>query len=64
MCEICKGVLWVCENHPDKPWDDSIEGGCECNAGMPCGCNPMGALPPGSVLTYGKDISYLSTKTQ
>jgi hypothetical protein len=27
----------VCENHPDKPWDDEI--GCTCGAGLPCECN-------------------------
>jgi hypothetical protein len=28
---------WVCENHPDKPWDKEL--GCECGAGVPCGSN-------------------------
>lgn len=37
-CKICDGLLWVCENHPDEPWDK--EAGCMCGAGMPCECNP------------------------
>ena len=36
-CAICKGIGWVCENHPDKAWDKQL--GCECGAGMPCRCN-------------------------
>jgi hypothetical protein len=36
-CPICKGLGWVCENHPDKPWDPAI--GCQCGgAGVPCDC--------------------------
>lgn len=35
-CPRCRGIGWVCENHPDKPWDTSLEGGCECAAGAPC----------------------------
>jgi len=58
MCEICKGVLWVCESHPDKPWDDSANG-CECGPGMPCICNPSGALPPGAEIILGEDPGYL-----
>jgi hypothetical protein len=36
-CPICRGIGWVCENHPDKPWAEDI--GCRCGAGMPCKCN-------------------------
>jgi hypothetical protein len=36
-CPNCRGIGWVCENHPDKPWDDEI--GCTCGAGLPCECN-------------------------
>ena len=57
MCDICKGLLWVCESHPLAPWDDSMDGGCECGPGMPCICNKAGAPPPGSVLVCGRDIS-------
>ena len=35
-CPICKGIGWVCENCPDKPWSDDI--GCTCGAGMLCEC--------------------------
>jgi hypothetical protein len=47
-CELCHGELWVCENHPDKPWGDG-ESQCECGAGMNCTCNPDGDFPPGFV---------------
>jgi hypothetical protein len=39
-CKICKDLGWVCENHPDKTWDE-LNGGCECGAGMPCKCNSL-----------------------
>ena len=39
-CPICFGIGWVCENHPDKPWDKEL--GCECGAGVPCECNRAG----------------------
>jgi hypothetical protein len=37
-CPICFGIGWVCENHPDRVWDDF---GCMCGAGMPCECNSI-----------------------
>src|SRR6266436_6025841 len=36
-CPVCFGIGWVCENHPDRAWDDEL--GCRCGAGMPCRCN-------------------------
>jgi hypothetical protein len=36
-CPICFGIGWVCENHPDRAWDDEL--GCTCGAGQPCQCN-------------------------
>ena len=36
-CPICRGIGWVCENHPDKPYDDEL--GCTCGDGIPCACN-------------------------
>lgn len=40
QCPRCAGERWVCENHPDRAWNQT-ERGCECGAGMPCGlCNP------------------------
>lgn len=44
-CPTCKGTLWVCENHRDKPFDEPD--GCACGAGMPCVCNPEGINGPG-----------------
>jgi hypothetical protein len=39
-CPICLGIGWVCENHPDRAWDDEL--GCTCGAGEPCRCNAVG----------------------
>src|SRR5258705_12066602 len=41
-CLLCDGCGWVCENHPDKPWEG--EHACPCGgAGMPCRhCNMRG----------------------
>ena len=36
FCPLCLGVGWVCENHPNRVWDDDL--GCQCGAGMPCDC--------------------------
>jgi hypothetical protein len=36
-CACCKGLGWVCENHPHMAWSDEL--GCQCGAGMPCECN-------------------------
>lgn len=40
-CDICKGAEWVCENHPDSPWDGTDATECCGGAGMPCVCNSM-----------------------
>lgn len=37
-CPKCLDIGWVCENHPDRPWDRTLPNGCECGAGMPCEC--------------------------
>jgi hypothetical protein len=36
-CPICCGIGWVCENHPEKAFDDEL--GCTCSDGMPSECN-------------------------
>jgi hypothetical protein len=36
---MCCGIGWVCENHPDRAWDQEL--GCVCGAGMPCKCNEV-----------------------
>jgi hypothetical protein len=55
-CEVCGGARWVCEDHPDKPWDGASdrEDACHCGgAGMPCSvCNrtvgqELPEMPPG-----------------
>jgi len=43
-CSICKSG-WVCENHPDKDWNDG--NGCCGGAGAPCKeCNPSDEVTP------------------
>jgi hypothetical protein len=54
-CPICKGELWVCENHPDTAW--GYGDGCCDGAGMPCECNPCDEhtpprMPPGTIETW------------
>lgn len=42
-CPVCAGAAepgWLCEEHPGKPWQHD---GCGA-AGMPCVCNPAGAV--------------------
>jgi hypothetical protein len=43
-CAMCKGNRWVCEDHPEKPWDGASDApeACHCGgAGAPCpACNP------------------------
>jgi hypothetical protein len=35
FCARCDNCRWVCENHPDKPWEGPRACGCG-GAGMPC----------------------------
>ena len=39
-CPVCQGLLWICEAHPDQPWEHDGCGG----AGLPCVCNPKGEV--------------------
>jgi hypothetical protein len=45
-CLVCESTGWVCENHPDMPWDGPRA--CRCGgAGMPCLiCNPSSLDEP------------------
>ena len=41
-CKTCDDTEWVCESHPERPWDRRNPRGCECGAGAPCrDCNPL-----------------------
>lgn len=52
FCPVCMGTLWVCEDHPELPWDG--EGACGCGAaGAPCVCNPEVRLEDGFVIIAG-----------
>jgi hypothetical protein len=46
-CWRCDGCLWVCESHPERPWEGDRACGCGA-AGAPCPiCNPSdGEKPP------------------
>ncbi len=40
-CTICDDKGWVCEIHPDRPWNafSSRADACGCGPGVPCVCN-------------------------
>lgn len=44
-CHRCLGSGHVCEEHPDKPWDEGD--GCCGAAGMPCNPDLRGGPNPG-----------------
>ena len=46
ICLCCEDCCWVCEDHPDRPWQDPHACGCG-GAGMPCPwCNQVNAGEP------------------
>lgn len=44
QCLACAGSGWVCENHPDKPWENADGTRCCEGAGGNCECNPNGEV--------------------
>lgn len=49
-CPICEDKLWVCEEHPYRPWESGSDRDCDCGAaGKPCVCNPEARPIPGSI---------------
>lgn len=63
-CKRCDGQGWVCENHPDLPWDgvSTAPNACGCGgAGAPCAdCNPCDEttppkFPPGTRIIFDRD---------
>jgi hypothetical protein len=59
-CTCCQDCGWVCEDHPDKPWEG--EHACACGgAGAPCPtCNAptegaMLRMPKGFKTVLDKD---------
>lgn len=54
-CEKCNDTGWVCENHPDKPWETGEDNDCDCGgAGMPCECNPNEIMHGSPVRLIGR----------
>lgn len=53
LCETCKGEGWVCENHPNEPWNDGSPSCCG-GAGSPCKCNK--ADPPWHFIRQDMEI--------
>ena len=46
ICWRCDGSGWVCESHPERPWQGAQACGCGA-AGMQCLlCNPSDGLTP------------------
>lgn len=65
-CDVCQDELWVCENHPEKPWNARLPNGCACGAGMPClVCNDGLQRGHGfdAVLSVATDTSIDTSKT-
>ncbi|MCP1768328.1 hypothetical protein ABIB94_008124 [Bradyrhizobium sp. JR7.2] len=59
-CTNCDDLGWVCENHPDRPWEGPRA--CTCGgAGAPClACNATGEgegsrMPEGFQVEVDKD---------
>jgi len=55
-CAVCFGMGWVCENHPERAWNEKT--GCHCGAGMPCECQHANGLeqPDVSKLLQREDM--------
>lgn len=56
-CSTCNGELWVCEEHPDHPWQDGD--GCCGAPGIPCKCNHKELMPPGTEILWDIERGYL-----
>lgn len=46
-CTICGGGGWMCEEHPDKPFQHWLDASACPGLGVPCRCNPSERMPPG-----------------
>lgn len=59
-CARCENCRWVCENHPDRPWEGERACGCG-GAGMPCPvCNSSEVTLPEMPDSFVKDLSVAS----
>jgi len=53
-CRLCLGIGWVCENHPKRAWAEVL--GCQCGAGMPCGCVRSDSIEEPDVIQVIEEI--------
>lgn len=59
-CTLCEDCGWVCESHPDRPWQGEHACGCGA-AGTPCAwCNRVSEgetprMPEGFKTEFDKD---------
>jgi hypothetical protein len=56
-CPHCKGLGWVCENHPTLAWSKEI--GCQCGPGMPCTCHRFSAYEEPDKRRYYRAITQI-----
>lgn len=58
VCQNCNDTGHVCENHPDRPWQEFDSTGCGCGAGMPCPrcCQP--GTPTESILVAFTPVKF------
>ena len=55
-CPKCRGIGWVCENHPDTAWAFYCECGCIDGIGVPCACN-FGDEPDASQVMHFSEVA-------
>lgn len=64
ICLVCDDTRWVCEEHPDRPWEGSARACGGGGAGMPCpACSPADAdtLPAGFEVDTARDLDNYPT---
>ncbi|WP_156526917.1 hypothetical protein [Bradyrhizobium sp.] len=60
-CPRCDGTHWVCESHPERPWDGPNACGCGA-AGDPCpDCNDAA---PGDMPLLPKGLDHTITSIE
>lgn len=55
-CPTCRGMWWVCVEHPQRPWHPGYDWTCHCGSeGMACACNPHALMPPDTLIVAEVD---------